>query len=70
MTTIMCLQQTTLVVKCSRYNENRNYDRPWIFDFVLSFTNSEFVVSGLVVGSGELGVFQPLRGQEDGRGGQ
>ena len=30
----MCLQQTTLVVKCSRYNENRNYDKPWTLWFV------------------------------------
>jgi hypothetical protein len=35
------------------------------FRFCLSFTNSEFVVSELVVGSGEQGVIQQLRGQEE-----
>ena len=40
------------------------------FRFCISFTNSEFVVSELVVGSGELGVIQQLRGQEKEGGGQ
>ena len=38
------------------------------FRLCVSFTNSEFVVSELVVGSGEQGVIHQLRGLEEGGG--